>query len=207
MMATHTNKDSRHIMHVIKPDTVGAEIGVWFGNTSTQFVKKGLKKLYMVDPYSVEPYKENSEMSFQEYLAKYAKVTGEIAPAGFAKYYDRVYEEVKTRFNSYEEVEICRMSSDEWFEQFMAAKGHGNDEMLDWIYIDGDHSYEGCLRDLENALQVVKPGGLILGDDYGWPNAKWFKPGVTKAVDEFINKNELTNKMFKHGETQYEIRI
>ena len=199
MMATHTNKDSRHIMHAIKPDTVGAEIGVWFGNTSTQFVKKGLKKLYMVDPYSVEPYKENSEMSFQEYLAKYAKVTGEIAPAGFAKYYDRVFAEVQSRFRTYEEVEICRMSSDEWFEKH-------KDVELDWIYIDGDHSYEGCLRDLENALQVVKPGGLILGDDYGWPNAKWFKPGVTKAVDEFINKHELT-KMFKHGETQYEIRI
>lgn len=199
MMATHTNKDSRHIMHAIKPDTVGAEIGVWFGNTSTQFVKKGLKKLYMVDPYSVEPYKENSEMSFQEYLAKYAKVTGEIAPAGFAKYYDRVFAEVQSRFRTYEEVEICRMSSDEWFEKH-------KDVELDWIYIDGDHSYEGCLRDLENALQVVKQGGLILGDDYGWPNAKWFKPGVTKAVDEFINKHELT-KMFKHGETQYEIRI
>lgn len=199
MMATHTNKDSRHIMHAIKPDTVGAEIGVWFGNTSTQFVKKGLKKLYMVDPYSVEPYKESSEMSFQEYLAKYAKVTGEIAPAGFAKYYDRVFAEVQSRFRTYEEVEICRMSSDEWFEKH-------KDVELDWIYIDGDHSYEGCLRDLENALQVVKQGGLILGDDYGWPNAKWFKPGVTKAVDEFINKHELT-KMFKHGETQYEIRI
>lgn len=199
MMATHTNKDSRHIMHAIKPDTVGAEIGVWFGNTSTQFVKKGLKKLYMVDPYSVEPYKESSEMSFQEYLAKYAKVTGEIAPAGFAKYYDRVFAEVQSRFRTYEEVEICRMSSDEWFEKH-------KDVELDWIYIDGDHSYEGCLRDLENALQVVKQGGLILGDDYGWPNAKWFKPGVTKAVDEFINKHEL-KQMFKHGETQYEIRI
>ena len=199
MMATHTNKDSQNIMHLIKPDTVGAEIGVWFGNTSTQFVKKSLKKLFMVESYSVEPYKENSEMSFQEYLAKYSKVTGEIAPAGFAKYYDRVYAEVKSRFRTFKEVEICRMSSDEWFEKY-------NDVELDWIYVDGDHSYEGCLRDLENSIKVVKPGGLILGDDYGWPNAKWQKPGVTKAVNEFINKHEL-KQMFKHGQTQYEIRI
>jgi len=199
MMATHTNKDSINLMHVIKPDTRGAEIGVWFGNTSTQFLKKGLKKFYMVDSYSVEPYKENSEMSFQEYLAKYAKVTGEIAPAGFLKYYDRVYAEVKSRFRTFNEAQICRMTSDEWFEQF-------DDEMLDWIYIDGDHSYEGCLKDLENSLKVVKPGGLILGDDYGWPDAKWSKPGVTKAVNEFINKHELKN-IFRHGQTQYEIRI
>ena len=206
MMATHTNKDSRHIMHVIKPDSIGAEIGVWMGNTSTQFLKKGLKKFYMVDAYSVEPYKENTEMSYQEYLAKYQPITGEIAEAGFQKFYDRVYNEIKERFRTVPEAEICRMTSDEWFEQFMAAKGHGNDEMLDWIYIDGDHPYEGCLKDLENALNVVRQGGLILGDDYGWPNAKWFKPGVTKAVNEFINRHNLT-KMLRHGETQYEIRI
>tara|TARA_Y100001972_G_scaffold25091_1_gene30443 strand:- start:18 stop:614 length:597 start_codon:yes stop_codon:yes gene_type:complete len=198
MMATHTNKDSRHIMHAIRPNTIGAEIGVWMGNTSTQFLKKGLKKFYMVDSYSVEPYKENTERSYQEYIAKYQPITGEFSEAGFQRFYDRVHNEVKERFQD-PEVEICRMTSDMWFEQF-------NDEMLDWIYIDGDHSYEGCLRDLENSLKVVKQGGLILGDDYGWPNAKWFKPGVTKAVDEFINRHKL-NKMLRHGETQYEIRI
>ncbi len=202
MMATHTNKDSKNIMHVIKPDTTGAEIGVWMGNTSTQFLKKGLKKLYMVDCYSVEPYKENTEMSYQEYLAKYQPITGEIAEAGFQKFYDRVYEEIKQRFQEMTEVKICRMTSDKFFNQYFPTK---NTE-LDWIYIDGDHSYEGCLKDLENALKVVKTGGLILGDDYGWPNAKWSKPGVTKAVNEFINKHNLT-KMLRHGETQFEIRL
>jgi len=200
MMATHTNKDSHNLMHVIKPNTVGAEIGVWFGNTSTQFLKKGLKKLYMVDPYSVEPYKENSEMTYQEYLAKYQPITGEFAEVGFQKYYDKVYAEINSRFRTYKEVEICRMLSGEWFKKY-------SDVELDWIYIDGDHSYEGCLSDLENALKAVKAGGLILGDDYGWPNNKWNKPGVTKAVNEFINTNNLTNSMFRHGETQFEIRV
>ena len=206
MMATHTNKDSKNIMHLIKPQTIGAEIGVWMGNTSTLFLKNNLKKLYMVDAYSIEPYKENTEMSYQEYLAKYQPITGEIAPAGFQKFYDRVYKEIQTRFSTFEEVQICRMTSDEWFEQYLAAKGHGNDEMLDWIYVDGDHSYEGCLKDLNNAKEIVKPGGLILGDDYGWPDAKWQKKGVTKAVNEFINKNNITN-MIRHGMTQYEIRL
>lgn len=196
---THTNKDSHNLMHVIKPNTVGAEIGVWFGNTSTQFLKKGLKKLYMVDPYSVEPYKENSEMTYQEYLAKYQPITGEFAEVGFQKYYDRVYAEINSRFRTFKEVEICRMLSDEWFKKY-------NDVKLDWIYIDGDHSYEGCLSDLENGLKAVKPGGLILGDDYGWPDAKWSKVGVTKAVNEFRNTHKLT-KMFRHGMTQFEIRV
>ena len=176
-MATHTNKDSKHIMHIIRPDTIGAEIGVWMGNTSTLFLKNRLKKFYMIDAYSVQPYKESTEMSYQEYLAKYQPITGEIAEAGFQKFYDRVYTEVKTRFAPFKEVEICRMTSDMWFEEFLAAKGHGNPEMLDWIYVDGDHSYEGCLKDLENAINVVKPGGFILGDDYGWQIQNGQNPG------------------------------
>ena len=44
MMATHTNKDSRNITHLIRPDTIGAEIGVWMGNTSTLFLKNKIKK-------------------------------------------------------------------------------------------------------------------------------------------------------------------
>ena len=139
-------------------------------------------------------------MTYQEYLAKYQPITGEFAEAGFQKYYDKVYAEINSRFKTFKEVEICRMLSDEWFKKY-------NDVELDWIYIDGDHSYEGCLSDLENGLKAVKSDGLILGDDYGWPNSKWNKPGVTKAVNEFINTNNLTNNMFRHGETQFEIRV
>lgn len=205
MMATHTNKDSAHIMHLIKKNTIGAEIGVWFGNTSTQFLKKELKKFYMVDPYSVEPYKENSEMSYQEWLAKYQPITGEFAEAGFKKYYERVWKEIQSRFGSIEEVELCRETSDSFFERYLASKGHGNFEMLDWIYIDGDHSYEACIKDLNNAKEIVKPGGLIIGDDYGWPDAKWQKKGVTKAVNEFLLKTDFG--INRHGMTQYAIKV
>ena len=205
MMATHTNKDSAHIMHLIKKNTIGAEIGVWFGNTSTQFLKKGLKKFYMVDPYSVEPYKENSEISYQEWLAKYQPITGEFAEPGFKKYYERVWKEIQTRFAPLEEVELCRETSDSFFERYLASKGHGNFEMLDWIYIDGDHSYEACIKDLNNAKEIVKPGGLIIGDDYGWPDAKWQKKGVTKAVNEFLLKTDFG--VTRYGMTQYVIKV
>jgi predicted O-methyltransferase YrrM len=59
-----------------------------------------------------------------------------------------------------------------------------SDESLDWVYIDGDHSYEAVKRDLEAYYRVVKPGGFIAGDDYGAANG-WFGDGVTRAVDEF----------------------
>jgi predicted O-methyltransferase YrrM len=39
----------------------------------------------------------------------------------------------------------------------------------DLIFIDGDHTYEGCLRDVVQYVPFVRPGGLfILHDYFGW---------------------------------------
>lgn len=197
MMGGKINKDSKHILNLVKPDTVGAEIGVWWGNTSYHFFMKKPKHLYLVDPWSVEPYKGTTEFEWDEYLTRYAKVTGSSTEAGFQKYYDKVYEDVHRRFDPYENVTVLRMTSDEFFEGY---DGDG----LDWIYVDGSHAYEQVLVDLENALKIMKPGGLILGDDYKW-GGRWGKPGVTKAVDEFLEKHKL--KIKRHGDVQFEIRV
>lgn len=196
-MYIKTNKDAPNIMHVIPPNSRGAEIGVWMGNSSQRFLDCGIAHIYLVDAYSVEPYKDNSEASFEEYIAKYSKVTGEFTEAGFTRFYDNVHKSVVERFKGDSRVSVCRMTSDQWFEE--------NDETLDWIYVDGDHSYEGCLKDLNNALSKVKKGGMILGDDYGWPGSKWNKPGVTQAVNQFCNTNKF--KPIKHGETQFQINV
>ena len=63
-----------------------------------------------------------------------------------------------------------------------AAQAFGDHE-LDWVYIDGDHRYQGVKADLENFARAVKPGGFIAGDDYGQQG--WWGDGVTQAVDEF----------------------
>ena len=54
-------------------------------------------------------------------------------------------------------------------------------EPLDYLYVDADHSYDGVLADLRAWVPHVKPGGLILGDDYG---SDMF-PGVKEAWDEY----------------------
>lgn len=48
---------------------------------------------------------------------------------------------------------------------------------LDFVFVDGDHSYEGCLADIRAWLPLVRDGGVIAGHDYDWP-------GVRRAVDE-----------------------
>ncbi len=44
------------------------------------------------------------------------------------------------------------------------------DATLDWIYIDADHTMQGCLADLKAYYPKVKQGGIIGGHDYkyGW---------------------------------------
>ena len=84
-----------------------------------------LKELHLVDAYSVEPYKNNSEMSFQDYISKYSKITGEFSEAGFTNYYDRVYESVKERFKKYSHVKLNRMPSSKWFAENKNLKLEG----------------------------------------------------------------------------------
>jgi hypothetical protein len=70
-----------------------------------------------------------------------------------------------------------------------------SDHTFDMIYIDGDHSYEGCKSDIEVAYKKIKKGGWIMGHDYemNMNKAKTvYSFGVRKAVDEFCNTYKQT---------------
>ena len=84
-------------------------------------------------------------------------------------------------------VKILRMYSD------VAAKLFP-DEYFDLIYVDADHSYEGCKKDLEAWWTKVKKGGFFTGDDYTNKRAKYTGVvfGVVQAVDEFAKARGLT---------------
>ena len=41
------------------------------------------------------------------------------------------------------------------------------DQSFDLIYIDGSHYYLDAKRDMREAKRLLKPGGLICGDDLG----------------------------------------
>ncbi|MFN3420404.1 MAG: class I SAM-dependent methyltransferase [Armatimonadota bacterium] len=49
---------------------------------------------------------------------------------------------------------------------------------VDFVFIDGAHDYESVRKDTENALKIIRPGGVIVWHDYGvWK-------GVTRCLDE-----------------------
>lgn len=51
--------------------------------------------------------------------------------------------------------------------------------VVDFVFIDADHRYEGCKADIKAWLPKVKPGGILAGHDY----ADEYH-GVKQAVDE-----------------------
>jgi hypothetical protein len=201
MMGNPDNKDAHaNLIQHIPSNTTGAEIGVWEGNTSKLMLNKNLKHLHLVDSWSTVPYKNqpnNEHGSYEQYLLKYQRLTGRPDEESFKKYYDSIYEKVVSKFKNNTNVTIHRQTSKEWFETF-------SEDLLDWIYVDGDHSYEGCLYDLNQAKNVVKPGGFIFGDDYRW-TIRHGKAGVTKAVKEFVAENNYNIEQI--GMLQFKIVI
>lgn len=65
-----------------------------------------------------------------------------------------------------------------------AVKQYEN-KSLDFIFIDGNHHYEGVMEDLKNWRPKMKDGAIMAGDDY---NPPW---GVEKAVTEFFGKENI----------------
>lgn len=48
------------------------------------------------------------------------------------------------------------------------AAAEYQDRSVDFIFIDGDHTYEGCKRDIIAWLPKMKPNSIFSGHDYAW---------------------------------------
>lgn len=63
------------------------------------------------------------------------------------------------------------------------------DDHFDWIYIDGDHSYAGALKDARVAVSKVRPGGVLFFNDYTlWSFAEAIPYGVMAVANELANE-------------------
>lgn len=77
------------------------------------------------------------------------------------------------------------------------ARAKLNKHRIRFLFIDGDHSYEGVKGDIELFKDLLVPGALVVFDDY----SKRGFPGVVKAVGEFCEGNERVSRTYKLGRT------
>lgn len=91
-------------------------------------------------------------------------------------------------------ITACRGRSVDVVAQF-------EDKSLDLIFVDGDHTYEGCYADLEAWYPKLKEGGRFMGHDaipFENPSC-----GVLRAVDDFAAKYKLKYKISPPPEAHF----
>lgn len=99
---------------------------------------------------------------------------------------DAQYESFKVLVKDKPFVQVCREYT------FDAAK-HFPDEYFDLIYIDADHTYEACLKDIEDWYPKIKKGRFLTGDDYWDVTAPetGVRFEVIRAVNQFAETHDL----------------
>ena len=169
------NQDNDYTLKYIKEGDVCAEIGVWEGDLSVKILKRKPSMLHLIDPWKTQDVIERCYSANQERINK-------------------VYQTVSNKFRKLNNVEIHRAFS----TQISFPEKYFN-----WVYVDGDHSYDGVKKDLEFYYPLIKQGGYLCGDDYGlWANNP--KSGVGSdggggpkpAVDEFAKRHNLEIEVF-----------
>lgn len=148
---------------------VGAEIGVCLAATTELFMKKvpNIEKYYAIDSYPA--YTDWNGADFNEERQSLMKQYAVDVLKPYADKIEFVYED-----------------STEYSQKV-------EDNSLDFIFIDGDHSYEGFLRDLQNYFSKVKSGGIVSGDDISLV-------AIQKGLQEFFKGSKVeintNNKMW-----------
>lgn len=165
----YTSLSREGLLDAVPKGGVACEIGVHRGDFSAHILAaSGPKRLHLVDPWAYDA---------SDPQEKYLR------PGDG----DETLERIRLRFATEimdGRIRLHRETSQGAAKRF--SKGY-----FDWIYIDGDHRYEAVLADLRTYAPLIKPGGLILGDDYTEPTfleAKEMDFGVVQAVKQFLSE-------------------
>jgi hypothetical protein len=143
---------------------IGCEVGIGYGLHAENILKNtNIEKLYLVDP--------------MEYYENDAFPIDIVNNGGFELLKDEILLNLKKYEKRYE---FFRTTSTG------ISNSQIPDNSLDFVFIDGNHSYEYVKNDLEFWYKKVKNSGYITGDDY-----ENYNFGVKQAVDEFVEKNNF----------------
>lgn len=69
---------------------------------------------------------------------------------------------------------------------------------LDFVYVDGSHSYEQCFIDMVHGMILLKSGGIMAIDDYEWPLKDPDGTCPKDAVDQYLRLYENYDLLCKN---------
>jgi len=153
-----TRPSTQYVKDNLGDNLIVCEVGTFKGFNASNIVRVlNIKEIYLIDPYVAYDDGSGPAQKTQEEM-------------------DIIYQETKRKFFYFPAIFI-RKFSDEALDDI---------PMVDFCYIDGNHTYEWVKKDIENYWPKVKKGGVIAGDDF-----RDNRLGLKKAVREFADKNNL----------------
>jgi len=169
--------NSPHIQYMkdLKKDMtckVYVEIGVLYGGSIIEQMKDSQECIFIgIDPFSGyygNSYDPHRKVDLTEHL-------------------DIVKNNIDENNPNNHKYHLLKGFSNEMVDEFKKLN-----LQIDYLFIDGDHSYQGVMDDFKNYSPFVSKDGIIVFDNYN-DNA-WSE--VTKAVDELLldTNIELVNK-------------
>ncbi len=157
---------TRHFMkNYVAPGGIGAEIGVFWAHFAEVLVAEfEPSKLYLVDPWH-----RLHGVAYPNWgrYTNFGKLTT-------AETLDRA-RVLEIKYPGIVDVRI------DYGAAFMATMP---DQHFDWVYLDAHHAYDDVMQDLTAIWPKLRPGGVIMGDDY-FTDPTSQHAGVKRAVDTF----------------------
>jgi predicted O-methyltransferase YrrM len=152
------------IKELVKPDSVGAEIGVYRGGFSGEILKLPVKKLYLIDAWESYKAYEKDSLCHTNQDSNYEATLNGLAP----------------------DIKAGRC---EVIKGYSTVVGLTWDKPLDFIFLDANHRYQFVLADLRMFSKFITPGGVIMCHDYtSRPAALEMDFGVVAAVATFCRE-------------------
>jgi len=136
-------KTRNNLIESLPKNLIIAELGVFEGEFSKDIFKICEPKLlYLVDLFS--GYFGSGDKDGKNY--HYVQLENEMI-------------KIQEYFKEKKEVNVIKSSITDFLESL-------DDDSIDMVYIDADHSYESVLNDLNLSYKKVKTNGFICGHDY-----------------------------------------
>lgn len=147
-----------------QPYTVFVEVGCWLG-LSVSYLAQKVKHKPDVKIYAIDLFDDSYDLREHKHLEdiRYKLFQKKITETGI----DDLVVPIKG------------------FSWEMAS--NFQNESVDFVFIDADHSYEAVKKDIEAWLPKIRKNGIISGHDYGNGNPS----GVKQAVDEKFKNFQL----------------
>lgn len=155
------------------------EIGVFKGQVISLWSliskKTGLNSsIYAISPFKGKPAPK-SKLVYRLLIKLSAKFRKIHESSNF--YEDVDYIKIVKNHFEYHELDFSKVNIKKGFSTDLEILKDLNKILFDLIYIDGDHTYETVIKDINNYSLLIRPGGFLVMDDASnnIPGSKFWK--------------------------------